>query len=193
MKKRWKKGAWIFLFLLGMTVVCSCSSGQDITDIEGMREQELVQDSGLEESREEQRPAAETAETDLLEAGEVFSPEEQSAKNKSLFFEEAKRQKTGIKPAEELYERLFSDQIFQNGYMALTGLRIDDIDGNGQLDMLVMVMDAEKKAFYGSGCLWIYMNGDEPYCFKEEDCSFYGWFDVFWEDINNDENVEIVF
>ena len=193
MKKRWKKGAWIFLFLLGMTVVCSCSSGQDITDIEGMREQELVQDSGLEESREEQRPAAETAETDLLEAGEGFSPEEQSAKNKSLFFEEAKRQKTGIKPAEELYERLFSDQIFQNGYMALTGLRIDDIDGNGQLDMLVMVMDAEKKAFYGSGCLWIYMNGDEPYCFKEEDCSFYGWFDVFWEDINNDENVEIVF
>ncbi len=95
MKKRWKKGGWIFLFLLGMTVVCSCSSGRDITDIEGMREQELVQDSGLEESREEQRPAAETAETDLLEAGEVFSPEEQSAKNKSLFFEEAKMQKQG--------------------------------------------------------------------------------------------------
>lgn len=68
MKKRWKKGAWIFLFLLGMTAVCSCSSGRDITDIEGMREQELVQDGGLEEIREAQKPAAETAETDLLEA-----------------------------------------------------------------------------------------------------------------------------
>ena len=77
--------------------------------------------------------------------------------------------------------------------MVLTGLRIDDIDNNGQTDMLVMVLDAKGKPFYGSGALWFYMNEDAPYCFSDEECSYYGWFDVFWDDIDNDENTEIVF
>ena len=70
---------------------------------------------------------------------------------------------------------------------------MDDIDNNGQMDMLVMVLDAQKMPFYGSGSLWFYMNDDAPYCFSEKMCSYYGWFDIFWEDIDNDENVEIVF
>lgn len=141
----------------------------------------------------EQMPVQEEGVVDIPEMEEVFSPEGQAKKNEAMFFEEAKKQKTGIKPAEELYGRLLEDQVFQNGFMALTGLRIGDIDGNGQIDMLVMVLDAIEKPFYGSGGLWFYMNGDEPYCFEEDYCSFYGWFDVFWEDIDNDENMEIVF
>lgn len=35
--------------------------------------------------------------------------------------------------------------------MALTGLVIDDIDNNGQADMLVMVQDGEVAPSYGSG------------------------------------------
>ena len=60
-------------------------------------------------------------------------------------------------------------------------------------DMLVMVQDAEEIVFYGSGGLWLYMNEDAPYCFEEEACSYYGIFDVFWADVDNDENAEIVF
>lgn len=124
---------------------------------------------------------------------EVFSPENQLKINEEEFYAEAKKQKVEANQAEELFGRLMEDEIFRKGAMALTGLVIDDIDGNGQADMLVMVLDGEEPAFYGSGGLWIYMNEDEPYCFDEEDCSFYGWFYAFWEDIDNDENVEIVF
>ena len=124
---------------------------------------------------------------------EVFAPENQLKINEEEFYTEAKKQKVEANQAEELFGRLMEDEIFRKGAMALTGLVIDDIDGNGQADMLVMVLDGEEPAFYGSGGLWIYMNEDEPYCFDEEDCSFYGWFYAFWEDIDNDENVEIVF
>ena len=37
-----------------------------------------------------------------------------------------------------------------------------DIDGNGQIDMLVMVHDESEENFYGMGALWIYMNEDAP-------------------------------
>lgn len=193
MKKWIKKTGWLFLFLLYIAVGSSCSSGRETENAETKPEPETVQGAWPEETPEIQVQAEETEEADLTEGEEAFSPEGQSKKNEVMFFEEAARQKIGIKPAEELYGRLFEDQILQNGFMALTGLRIGDIDGNGQLDMLVVTMDAEERPFYGSGALWFYMNGEEPCCFESEDCSFYGWFDVFWDDIDNDENVEIVF
>lgn len=122
-----------------------------------------------------------------------FSPERQLKENKDFFWEEADRQKTGWQEGEKCLQILLDDDVFQGGRKKLTGLRIDDIDGNGQVDMLAMVLDAEETPFYGSGGLWFYMNEDEPYCFEEEDCSFYGWFDAFWADVDNDENIEIVF
>lgn len=195
MSKWMEKAGWLFLLLFCMGVGSSCSSGQEMAGAGSgeEREADAVQEVLPEEALEGPVLTVDTEEADMEEGEEVFSPEGQAKKNEILFFEEAEKQNIGIKPAEELYGRLLEDQIFQNGLMALTGLRIDDIDGNGQIDMLVMVMDAEEKPFYGSGGLWFYMNGDEPYCFEEEDCSFYGWFDVFWDDIDNDENVEVVF
>lgn len=119
--------------------------------------------------------------------------EEQIKADKERFYEEAERQGIGSEQAEELFGRLLADEIFEKGLMELTGLRLDDIDGNGQMDMLIMVRDREEAAFYGSGALWFYMNEDAPYCFQEEACSYYGMFDVFWADMDNDGNVEMAF
>lgn len=89
---------------------------------------------------------------------EEFSPEKQEMKNRENFFEVVDAQGIDHNLSENLFQRLSEDEIFQNGAMKMTGLVIDDIDGNGQMDMLVMVLDAKEPAFYGSGGLWFYMN-----------------------------------
>lgn len=124
---------------------------------------------------------------------EVSSPGVQLEENREKFFEGAREQGIDERLSQALYQRILDDALFEDGRMALTGLLIDDIDGNGQPDMLVMVLDGQERPFYGSGGLWFYMNEDAPYCFEEEDCSYYGWFDAFWADIDDDGDTEIVF
>lgn len=117
----------------------------------------------------------------------------ESDKNKSLFYESANTQGIDSEETDAYFRTVMEDNIFEDGAMELTGLIIDDIDKNGQNDMLVMVLDAAEKPFYGSGCLWIYMNNDKPYRFDKEYYSYYGLsFDAFGADIDNDENIEIV-
>jgi len=171
---------------------------QETQKVQGIQEEretrEIRKGQEIQEIREELRAQEEQGTWEEPDAQEEeFSPEGQMQENEALFLEKAKEQKVETGLAEELYERLLQDRIFQDGSRALTGLLIDDMDGNGQTDMLVMVLDAETLPFYGSGGLWFYMNGDEPYCFEEEACSFYGWFSAFWADVDNDGNIEIVF
>lgn len=205
----------ILILLLCMMVCVSCASGQGAQEeqagaaspsAEGSREGGKTPE---EESSTGGRTSEEESSTDSRTSGEKsgegaalgeesaaeteFSPERQMQENREQFLEKAKEQKIETAFAEELFGRLAADGIFQNGARALTGLMIDDIDGDGQTDMLVMVQDAAEWPFYGSGGLWFYMNADEPYCFEEEACSFCGWFDVFWADVDNDDNIEIVF
>lgn len=135
---------------------------------------------------EKEEKAENEEETDIAE--ETKKPD-----NCGLFFSMAEKCGMNQEEAAKFLQVLMKDNVFCDGSMKITGLIIDDMDGNNQKDMLVMVLDAKETPFYGSGCLWFYMNDDSPYCFKEEDCSYYGWFDVFWADIDNDENVEIVF
>lgn len=129
----------------------------------------------------------------------LFSYKEQSQDsaqildgNAAIFYENTDKQGIERKEAKKCWERLLADNIFQDDTMELTGLVINDMDGNGQNDLLVMILNREERPFYGSGSIWIYMNEDEPYCFADEDASYYGWFDSFAEDIDNDGNVEIV-
>jgi hypothetical protein len=212
----------ILILLLCMMACVSCASGQDAqVEQAGMPDLSAEEGSSAgsqtpgetgsrtpgEESGEEKAPdeerAAEGQEPDAEfpmpdaeepDAAETeFSPGRQMQENKEQFLEKAKEQKVESEQAEELFERLAADGVFQNGDRALTGLMIDDIDENGQTDMLAMVQDAAERPAYGSGGLWLYMNADEPYCFEEEECSYCGWFDAFWADIDNDENIEIVF
>lgn len=191
MKKRVEKTGYICIMLLCMGVTFGCAHGQDA--VAPIEQPDTVQSSTrTEEQQTEKESTVQQTEAQTADQ-DAYTPERQLSQNKQFFYEEAERQRIDRNTAEACLQTLINDNIFQDGAMALTGLRIDDIDGNGQPDMLAMVLDAQEKPFYGDGGLWFYMNEDEPYCFSEEMCSYYGWFDVFWDDIDNDENVEIVF
>lgn len=194
------KAGKILLLLLCMMLCTACASGQEE---QRTREEQETQDllpDGEGDAKDhvpetgERKPEEEEPDIEVPDIQEAeFSSERQMQENEALFLEKAEAQKVETELAEELLGRLLTDGIFQDGDMALTGLRIDDIDGNGQVDMLVMVLEAKELPAYGAGGLWFYMNEDEPYCFEEEACSFCGWFDAFWADVDNDENIEIVF
>lgn len=180
MKKRTKKIKKILFLLLCIGITSLSASGKKA---QASQEEPKSVERFIKTGEDKAEPETED---------KKFSLEKQMEENRKIFFAEAERQGIGTKQAESLFGRLLEDNIFQNGAMWMTGIQLADIDGNGQMDMLVMVQDAEQIVFYGSGGLWFYMNEDKPYCFEEEDCSYYGVFDVFWGDVDNDENVEIV-
>lgn len=209
MKKRVEKTKYICMLLLCIGVTFGCVSDQGTNPLEDESEtvqisnQEEEQESSLQEALQEEATQEASVSEIQMEQNETISYEEGEneslvcrlplEQNETMFYEEAEKQGIDRQTAEEYFQILMEDNVFQDGKMALTGLRIDDIDKNGQIDMLVMVLDAKETPFYGSGGLWFYMNNDTPYYFSEEMCSYYGWFDTFWEDIDNDGNVEIVF
>lgn len=202
MKKRVSRVGNIILIsiCIGVSFGCSSDQGEErsvTTQSSSQLEQETEEETAEEgktavKGSDDQAEPKQEGETDLS-GQEEYSSGEQIIKNVKKFFEETEEQGIDQQEAEEYLQTLMDDNIFQDGAMALTGIQIDDIDGNGQADMLVMVLDAQETPAYGSGSLWFYMNEDEPYCFSEEDCSYNGWFEAFWADIDNDENVEIVF
>lgn len=155
---------------------------------------EALQDTACQEKDKEKAENEDEVNTEETEEAEEAKAEEtEKPDNCGLFFSMAEKQGMDKEEAAAFLQTLMEDNVFCDDTMKITGLIIDDMDGNNQKDMLVMMLDAKETPFYGSGCLWFYMNDDIPYCFKEEECSYYGWFDVFWADIDNDENVEIVF
>lgn len=191
MKRQVAKTKYICMALFSTGIVYGCSPNQDAQISVDAPEFSIVEASGTgletEDKTEDEQSGLKT------ETAEGHFLEQQMQENVEQFYEMAQEQGVEWEEAARYVQILTEDNLFQDGEMALTGLRIDDIDGNGQMDMLVMVLDAREKPYYGSGALWFYMNDDEPYCFSEENCSYYGWFDVFWDDIDSDDNVEIVF
>lgn len=180
MNKNIRKASIALLIILCMGIVWGCSNvlqTQILTESENILSKNEQEDDELADDKTE----------------DTEPEDKESDVNKELFYKMADKQGIEHESAEAYFQTLLDDNVFQDGAMELTGLIIEDIDENGKMDMLAMVLDSESKPFYGSGCLWIYMNEDEPYCFAEEDCSYYGWFNAFHADIDNDENVEIVF
>ena len=194
MNKNSRKVSVILLIILCMGIVWGCGNGlqaQILTESENvLSKTEQENNESEDDESEDNKSARNNIEN---ETPNDTSEKETIAASRELFYEKTDKQGIDRASAETYFQTLLDDDIFQDGAMELTGLKIEDMDGNGQMDMLVMVLDSEEKPFYGSGCLWIYMNEDEPYCFAEEDCSYYGWFDAFHADIDNDENVEIIF
>lgn len=191
MEKQMRKAGSIFLILLCMGLNFGCAPGSREENLQA-EIQSPSPEAEQEAVKENQVPEENEQEVDEQQE-EEFSPERQLKENEDIFWEKVDRQKIDRQDGEKCLQILLDDDVFQSGEKKLTGLKINDIDRNGQVDMLAMVLDAEETPFYGSGGLWFYMNEDEPYCFEEEDCSFYGWFDTFWADVDNDENIEIVF
>ena len=194
MEKQVRIAGSIFLIFLCMVLSFGCASGTREEDLQGEQVEIKSPSPEAEQEADKENQASEEEEQKEDEhQEEEFSPERQLKENEEIFWQEVDRQKINRQDGEKCLQILLEDDVFQSGEKKLTGLRIDDIDGNGQTDMLAMVLDAKETPFYGSGGLWFYINEDEPYCFDEEDSSFYGLFDAFWADVDNDENIEIVF
>ncbi len=197
MKKR------ILVILLSLTVIfecVSCHKAEQIGETQAVLPKEAPQSESAEEAAgaelKEPSPQAlqpQTQDKQKTTKNDEYTPEGQMKANEETFREKAEAQGIDAQIINICLQTLTKDNLFQNGKLALTGLRIGDIDGNGQTDMLIRVVDAQEKPLYGSGGLWFYMNDDAPYCFCEEQFPYWGDFDLFWEDIDNDENVEIVF
>jgi len=195
MRKRYAKAGNIFLTLLCMGVCFGCASGQQMENT--IHEQEMIQDAL---SEEEQGTENETATENRVQESseqekepEASSCEEQLCSNEEQFYQYAQEQGIDAQTAAGYLQILMEDDIFQNGVMELAGLQIGDFDGNGQLDMMVVVQDVEQKYLYGTGALWFYMNEDKPYCFLDEDCPYFGWYSTFCADLDKDGSVEITF
>ncbi|MDE7428583.1 MAG: hypothetical protein K2N00_04815 [Lachnospiraceae bacterium] len=94
--------------------------------------------------------------------------------------------------AEIYYRKLCEDNVFQDQTVPLTAFNIEDIDQNGQPDMVVMIRDYEYSD-YGEGCMYFYMNEDEAYCFRDEEFPFFWGFNTISGDFDDDGYMEIAF
>lgn len=193
MRKFIRRMGNVVLLLICMNLIWGCAKEQE--RLEKQPENGALEDTVIEAEDQDLENEKDTAAKEKAEEPEEENQEEKDRyqKNQELFYEAADEHGIAHGEADKYFALLCRDNVFQDGAMELTGLMIEDMDGNGQKDMLVMVLDGEERPFYGGGCIWFYMNEDKPYCFDDEACSYYGWFDAFWADIDNDENVEIVF
>lgn len=112
--------------------------------------------------------------------------------NEERFFECAKKWEVDRAEAESHYRRLCDDNVFRNQTAWLVWVDIEDLDQNGQPDMAVMVKD-DAYSGYGEGCIYFYMNEDEPYCFQDEEYPFHFGFNLIPGDFDHDGNTEIAF
>lgn len=98
--------------------------------------------------------------------------------------------------AQEMYQKLKDSKILDEESMRLTGMVFNDYDGNGERDMLVcLYKDTEDSDGYSDGCLYLFMNEEEPYYIYDDCCCYYHGFlfGDFGEDVDHDGNTEIVF
>lgn len=200
MKKHFKISILVACILFCILGIFGCGKEQTLDETNNSdASTEQLEETMIDGQEKTEAAELEKTQTDgAQEESDVVSEhnDAQEEDSEPYFFEKVKEQGIERKEAEEYWERLLADNIFQDDSMELTGLVIEDMDGNGQKDLMVMLLDSEVKKLhyvsYGSGCVWLYMNEDEPYCFEEEDACYYGLFELFAEDIDNDGSVEIV-
>lgn len=95
-----------------------------------------------------------------------------------------------------MYQRITDSKILEKENMRLTGVALNDYDANGMTDVLVCLYEDKDGAnTYQDGCLYLFMNDDEPYYIYDDFCCYsFGWiFGDFGADIDNDGYTEIVF
>lgn len=119
--------------------------------------------------------------------------------NTERFYQIAEESGLSHEQAQEWFDIVMEDDIFDGGVRGLSGLIFDDIDGNGKGDMVIMVQETNMLFVYGTGALYFYMNQDESYCFDDETFPYYGnnayseYMNICYADWNGDGNVEIAF
>lgn len=98
--------------------------------------------------------------------------------------------------ARAMYQKIEDSKILEEESVYLTGVALGDYDQNGQTDMIVCLYeDKVKDDGCTDGCLYLFMNDDEPYYIHDDFCYYYfgAIFGDFGADIDHDGNTEIVF
>lgn len=94
-----------------------------------------------------------------------------------------------------LRQRFLDSGLMEREEMRLTGVAAGDYDGNGCTDMVVCLFSLKEDAdYYSDGCLYLFMNEDEPCRIYEAFCC-YGFgaiFGVFGADVDGDGRTEVV-
>lgn len=133
---------------------------------------------------------------------EEYKPEEQKAKEqKGSFQDKFCEQASSLYGMSEedaiaMYGKLDDSKILDETDMCLTGVAFGDYDGNGETDMIVcLYRDEEDSDGYTDGCLYLFMNDDDPYYIYDAFCCycFGNIFGDFGADIDHDGITEIVF
>lgn len=131
----------------------------------------------------------------LLVAREEKKRKEVMLENEERFYGLAGQAGLSQDEADAYYQVLCQDNVFRDGIQKLIGYGIYDIDRNGHNDMVVILQDTSKiegNGPYGAGCIYFYMNGEEPYCFQDEYFPFSHNLYMSSADLDSDGNMEIV-
>ena len=117
---------------------------------------------------------------------------ELNAENEKAFYKKAESFGLDKTKAESYFRMICNDKVIQNDVAEFRGFVMDDFDQNGQEDIAIMVK-AYNSHCYGTGYVYFYMNGDNPYRFYDEDFAFGRDLYVFGTDLDNDGYTELVF
>lgn len=200
MNRQWQKNKEYIKKISLLTGVCgvmilTACRKRDI-DESSIHEEDISESEG---DVEEQETEDSTELQDLSNENDRDLEEEQSKRedlmkeNEDRFFRMAGDAGLDGTKAADYYMKLCEDNVFQDGIMGLVDLYINDIDENGQKDMVVMVQNPEDVFRYGTGCIYFYINEDEPYCFEDEGYPFFSGISIISGDFDRDGNIEIGF
>lgn len=139
-----------------------------------------------------------TAEPDTVGGAttEVSTVEVCDEQEAEKFYEQGAGYELSDAQMEALYQSIEKEGVFDKEYMRLTGAAFNDYDANGMTDVLVCLYEDKDGADpYQDGCLYLFMNDDEPYYIYDDFCCYSaGWiFEDFGADIDNDGYTEIAF
>lgn len=143
----------------------------------------------IEDATEEDQALQETENSAKEEPEEAVDMEKY---NEERFYECTDMSEADREEAKRRYQRLCEDNIFQDQTAWLVWAVLEDLDQNGQQDIVVMVKNDEYSD-YGEGSIYFYMNEDAPYCFQDENYPFSFGFHVTPGDFDGDGYTEIAF
>ena len=174
------------------TVTGFRAAEEEVTGQEPEPLQETVESSVQDQDVADRAEASQ----EIVDGAEGDVTDEESADlaeyNEEKFLEYAEKWEVNRAEAESHYRRLCDDNVFRHQTAWLVWVDIEDLDQNGQPDMVVMVQE-EEFYYYGGGCIYFYMNEDEPYCFRDEEYPFFFGFNIVPGDFDSDGNTEIAF
>lgn len=138
------------------------------------------------------------------ENGTASGAEDESAviekilqQSREQFYRRAAVEHKGLSEEETdvLYQRLLDSGVMERERMMVRDITAGDYDGNGSTDMVVCLFSVEKDAdYYRDGCIYLFMNEDEPCRIYEEYCCYgLGYiYNDFGADIDKDGKTEVV-